>query len=496
MQPVTRPPVRLRSYALAFALIALFLLLAHGPLLQLPFFWDEAGQFIPASLDLFRAGAWIPVSTVPNVHPPGVMAYLAAWWSIFGFSIVVTRIAMLLVAAAGALCSFLLGIELARGATGTPAFAALVLLCLSPLFFAQSMLAQLDMPAMCGSVLALLLFLQNRFRASALVCVALVLVKETGIVAPAVFACWLLFERGRTTKERSEALWFLLPLAALALWLAALRHATGHWLGNPEFTAYNVREPLHPGRFLVALVRRVYYLFIGSGHFIGTATLLWATWRAPLLRDRPWRIAASFVAAQVIVVSALGGAVLERYLLPVLPIVYISFAVSLQALLPRPRRFALAALLLCLIAANFLDSLFPFPYENNLAFVSFVGLEKDAAADVEQHRGLIATAFPMAEGLRDPDFGFVAAPRKVISMADFTAPEVEKVKPLSPDMVVVFTRPHGRFHLVNNPIVRRVLTSEYGYQPELGPDAIAESLSMTVAGRWTSRGLSFALLTR
>src|SRR5580658_5522807 len=224
MKPARRPPVRLRSYALAFGLIALFLILAHGPLLDLPFYWDEAGQFVPASLDLFRAGAWIPLSTAPNVHPPGVMAFLAVWWSIFGFSIVATRIARLLIAALGAMATFLLGIELSRGAAGTPGFAPLVLLCLSPLFFAQSMLAQLDMPAMCLSVLALLLFLQDRFRASAIACAVLVLVKETGIVAPALFGCWLLFER-RPWNERARAFWFLLPLPGLLVWLAALRHS-------------------------------------------------------------------------------------------------------------------------------------------------------------------------------------------------------------------------------------------------------------------------------
>ncbi len=76
---------------------------------------------------------------------------------------------------------------------------------------------------------------------------------------------------------------------------------------------------------IVALLRRLYYLFIGSGHVIGTIALVWALRRMPLLRDRPWRIAASFVLAHVLVVSALGGAVLERYLLPALPVVYIAF---------------------------------------------------------------------------------------------------------------------------------------------------------------------------
>src|SRR5579863_5372987 len=223
MPSVPRPPVRLQSYILTFVPIAAFLILLHGLLLELPFYWDETGQFVPASLDIFRAGAWIPVSTVPNVHPPGVMAYLALIWRIFGYSIPATRIAMLLLAAAGALVTFLLAIELGRGSTGAPAFAALALLCLSPLFFAQSMLAQLDMPAMCLSIFALLLFLQDRWRASAIACMALVLVKETGLVVPALFGCWLLFER-----RKKESLWFLLPIPGLLIWLIALHHTTGH----------------------------------------------------------------------------------------------------------------------------------------------------------------------------------------------------------------------------------------------------------------------------
>jgi 4-amino-4-deoxy-L-arabinose transferase-like glycosyltransferase len=498
MPPVRRPPVRLRSYILAFGLIAFILILLHGSLLNLPFYWDEIGQFVPAALDLFRAGAWIPVSTVPNVHPPGVMAYLALFWSIFGYSIPATRLAMLLLAAFGALVTFLLAIELARGSMGAPAFTALALLCLSPLFFAQSMLAQLDMPAMCFSLLALLLFLQDRYRASAVACMVLVLVKETGAVIPALFGCWVLFER----KERARALWFLLPVPGLLIWLMALHHATGHWFGSAAFAAYNVREPLHPTRFLLALVRRLYYLFIGTGHFIGTLALLWALGRMPLLKDRSWRIAWSFVLAQLLIVSALGGAVLERYVLPALPVVYIAFAVSLRALMPRARQVTLAALAACLIAANFVNPLYPFPFENNLAFVSFVGLEESAAKMVEQQAGafpgggLVAAAFPMDDALRNPDFGFVETPRKVIEIADFSRPEVEKLKARAPDMIVVYRRTWDPLHLLDHPAVSDFFARYYGYEPEMRADQIAAALSMRVARRWTRRGLSMELLDR
>jgi hypothetical protein len=500
-QPVRRPPVRLRSYILAFGLIAFFLILLHGPLLLLPFYWDEIGQFVPASLDLFRTGAWIPVSTVPNVHPPCVMAYLAVFWSIFGYSIPATRVAMLLIAALGALFTFLLGIELSRGSTGTPAFAALTLLCLSPLFFAQSMLAQLDMPAMCLSILALLLFLQNRLRASAIACVVLVLVKETGAIIPALFGCWIFFER-RGWKEKIPAVWFLLPAPGLLIWLMALHHGTGHWFGSAAFTAYNLREPFHPMRFLFAFARRFYYVFIGTGHFIGTLALLWALRRMPLFKDRPWRIAASFVLAQLLVVSAFGGAVLERYVLPALPVVYIAFAVSLGALRTRTRQLTLAALVVCLVAANFVNPLYPFPFENNLAFASFVVLEENAASAVEQHGfalpdgGLVATAFPISNALRNPDFGFVKAPRKVIEVTGFTRPEIEKLKERAPDMIVVYRRAWDPLHLLDIPAVSGFLARYYGYEPEMGADQIAGVLSMYVARRWTRRGLSMELLER
>ena len=73
------------------------------------------------------------------------------------------------------------------------------------------MLAQLDAPAMLFTSLALLLFLQDHVRAAAAVCVALVLVKETGAVVP---SC----SRSGSLRERRwrDAAWFVAPLLVLA----------------------------------------------------------------------------------------------------------------------------------------------------------------------------------------------------------------------------------------------------------------------------------------
>src|SRR5512135_208612 len=126
---------------LQFALLFSAVFLLHAPLLRLPYFWDEAGYFVPAARDLLLSGSLIPRSTLPNAHPPLVMAYLAGWWKLAGFTSLITRLAMLLVAAFALLGTFRLA---ERVANRQVAIAATLCTGLYPVFFAQSSLAHLD----------------------------------------------------------------------------------------------------------------------------------------------------------------------------------------------------------------------------------------------------------------------------------------------------------------------------------------------------------------
>jgi 4-amino-4-deoxy-L-arabinose transferase-like glycosyltransferase len=82
------------STALVFAILFLAVFLLHLGLLRLPYFWDEAGYYVPAARDFFFSGKLIPYSTPSNAHPPLIMVYLAACWKVFGVSVVSTRVAM------------------------------------------------------------------------------------------------------------------------------------------------------------------------------------------------------------------------------------------------------------------------------------------------------------------------------------------------------------------------------------------------------------------
>src|SRR5687767_14086241 len=132
------------------------LYISHASLLGLPYYWDEAGYFIPATRDIYADGALIPDSTLSNAHPPLVMALIALAWKVFGFSIEVARTAMLAVAAFALAGVFALA---SRVANWRVAAATVLLTAVYPVFFAQSSLAHLDMMVAALTVWALVFYL-------------------------------------------------------------------------------------------------------------------------------------------------------------------------------------------------------------------------------------------------------------------------------------------------------------------------------------------------
>ena len=481
-----------QASALYFFLAFTALTLAtHLPYLKLPFFWDELGQFVPAALDLYHDGAWIPHSTAPNVHPPGLMALLALVWRAVGFSILATRLTILLLASAGVLFSFLLAIRLARGTAGAPAFAAVLFLIATPIFFTQSMMAQLDLPAMVFTVLALLVFLEGRFAASAAVCTVAVLMKETAISTPLVFALWLWFREGR----RREALYFLAPAVALGIWMLALSRATGHLFGDPEFTHYNLTQALGPVHVLLAIARRVYYLFIADGRWIG-AIALFVGWRA--LRGKEWAVAVWVALAQLAVVTLLGGAVLDRYLLPVLPILYAAMAVAASVYPPSWRWITHAAMIGALFVGWFWDPPYLFPYENNLAMVNFVEVQKQAADFLGAYarNKLVGTTWPLSEELTRPEMGYVEQPFSVAEAPGFELTQLANLDRNRVDVLVVYSRSWPLENLPFAGTIRQILRRYFDYHPPATSEEIRAGLGYVPIVRFTRSSQWLEVYTR
>jgi len=482
----SRRRIRPLVYAYFFVMFATIVLASHASLVTLPYFWDEHGQFVAAALDILHDGAWVPRSTVPNVHPPGVMAYLAAVWRVCGYSIPATRLAMLALASLGVLFTFLLGIELCRRATGAPAFIAVLFLVADPLFDTQAMMAQLDMPAMVFTVAALLFYLQRRYEVAAVTCVALVLTKETGVILPLLFVADLVRQRRLAT-----AALFVPAFVALGAWLLYLRSATGYIFGDPGFTHYNVGYALNPVRASLALLRRFYFLFISDFRWIGAVAIVAALRRTRIFRSRAWAIVGLFAAGHILLVSLLGGAALERYLVPVLPLLYCAVAAALTALSARWRVPAIIAMTAGLVAGMFVNPPFPFPYENNLAMVDFVRLHEEAAHFVESHYAgaKVYTAWPLTSALRRPEFGYVGHPIRAVETSDLHESTLRALAPVHPEVLILYSRTwEPQWGVLRFRPVQSFLRRYYEYEPEMSPDEAHGVLGLEPMARWSSRG--------
>ena len=288
------PGLRAASCSSVFAASLVWLLLTHWSFLGLPYHWDELGYFVPAAYDLFTRGDLIPRSTPPNVHPPLVMAYVAAAWKLFGVSVPVTRLAMLLVAACTLAATFLLGRQLAGSRT---ALVTTALLAVSPPFVAQSMLVHLDLPAALWALLAIYFYLADRWAPCAVAATALALTKETGILIPLILAVFALASR--------RPPWFLIPpLVALGAWLVFLHASTGFWLGNAEFERYNVDQAAQLTRIPLVFLRRIYQLAFANFHWIAVLALR----RSGRIPHRG--LLAALISGYLLLHSILGGAIL------------------------------------------------------------------------------------------------------------------------------------------------------------------------------------------
>ncbi len=489
-----RPPRKTKPQHLFLFLLffAVPLFVIHLSVLSLPYFWDELGQFVPTALDILRSGALVAHSTVPNVHPVGVEAYLALCYKLFGFSMEVTRVAMLALGACGLLLTFLLAIELSRGTKGAPAFLPPVLLLISPLFYTQSMLAQLDMPAMVFTLLAVLLFVRRQYIWAAIACVALVLVKETGIVAPFVFCCMLAAQR-----DWKRAGWFAVPAVTLAGWLMLLHAKTGYWLGDAEFGRYNVTYALNPMRMGIALVRRLFYLFCGEMRWIGTLVVMATVAKCTAFHTRAWAVVAAVGGVTIILVSILGGAELERYVLPVLPLFYIAVSVGLTVVRKPWAMSAMAGMIAGLVLCIRWNPPYPFPFENNYAMVDFVGLQQKASAYAEHNlQGrTIGTAWPYTAGLRNPDLGYVAHGMKTIETGDLHYASVKALPPEKFDTLITYTREWAPGGVTESQFVQQFLRRFYQWAPDITREQ-CEELGFERKMSWSVGGQSSAIYVR
>ena len=485
-------------------------------MLRLPYYWDEAGYYIPAAHDLLTTGSIIPQTIPSNAHPPLVMAYLALWWKLSGFTPAVTRTAMLLVAALGLTAVF----RIARQVLNTEvAIAATVCTALYPVFFAQSSMAHVDMAAATLGLWGLAFFLEDRRTAAVIAFSLSVLAKETAIIVPVVLALWELawhiprrdstLAPPRRPLTHSFAL-LLIPAAVLTAWFGFHYHRTGFVFGNPEYFRYNVSGTLHPVRIVLASIRRLWQVTGYMNLFVLTIAGALAMMFPPQpegandKQPRPKIVPATqaiflvVVLAYVFALSVIGGAVIARYMLPAVPLMIILWVSTLRR---RVRGWTLVVIAVCgaFVFGLFTNPPYHFAMEDNLAYRDYVLLHRGAADFISAHysRSRVLTAWPATDELAKPYLGYLKSAVAVVPAENFSVLEMERAARDTSlfDVVYVFST---KYEPPSQPaIVRwweRLQERHFDYHRDLPPELIARGLGGRIVWRQERKGQWAAII--
>lgn len=498
-----------------FPVIFATLYITHLTLLRLPYYWDEAGYYIPAAWDFFRTGSLIPFSTLTNAHPPLPSIYLALWWKTSGFQPEVTREAVLVVATLA-----LLGVwRMATLLTGVAsvAFWTALLTGIYPIWFAQSSLAHADIFAAACSIWGMVYALPARGRRPVVAAIwfaAAALCKETAIAIPLTLAVITFYDSLRHAPPARyrllrEAAWLTAPILPLAGWYGYHYAKTGFLFGNPQFLRYNAEATLTPVRILAAFGHRIVHLTMHMNLFVPVFIALAALLLAPkpdadghdrsnlppFAQRRIWAL----LLVNAVLFSCLGGALLTRYLLPMYPLVLLLAVTTLYRRVSYWQSVTLLAAV-AFIAGLFLNPPYGFAPEDNLAYARVVRMDMDAIAQLnKRYQGApVLTAWPVSDQLTRPELGYVKEPWNVFSIEDFTAQQIDIAaqEPEKYSAAIVFSTkydpPQGIFTLGSR---EEALNERYfGLHHDLPPEAIAQRLGGAMVWKEENQGMWIALI--
>jgi hypothetical protein len=219
--------------------------------------------------------------------------------------------------------------------------------------------------------------------------------------------------------------------------------------------------------------------------------------RQPLRRDYVAPLAWAF-AANTLLYSVVGGALLTRYLLPLYPLVLLVCVATFWRRVPAwGSMVALAALAFCL--GLFINPPYRFAPEDNLAYADSIRLQQDAIHQaVTRYPGeTILTAWPASDALTRPELGYMLRPVSVANIDNFSLSQIQRASMLSGYTVgLVFSTKYDPAHLPfslgarNETLDRRY----FDFHRDLPPEAIASLLGGKVVWREERKGQWAAVL--
>jgi hypothetical protein len=197
--------------------------------------------------------------------------------------------------------------------------------------------------------------------------------------------------------------------------------------------------------------------------------------------------------------SVVGGAVLARYMLPVVPLVIL---VMVSTIWRRVRYWRLAVILVAIafVAGLFTNPPYGFAIEDNLAYRDCVMMHAQAGRflALRYPHARVLTAWPASDELSRPWLGYVSKPFPVVRIEDFTPSQVAIAAAASNQFDVAFV--FSTKYQPTRPLLedwlpwQRIKEKYFGYHRDLVPEEIAAQLGGKVVFQKNSDGQWVAVI--
>jgi hypothetical protein len=385
-----------------------------------PYYWDALGYVAGTALDVFDNGFAV-VRSYNTGHSPLFFFSLAALWKVFGYSLLVAHLWVLLFAAIGLYFTYRIGEHVA----GRPAaMAASVLTLANQIVFAQMGTLNVVTAVFGLGSAAVYAYLRER-RVAFVVCSALLyLLHQAAILFAVAFAVHTvlscLLGRSPVSRLARELGVVLASLVPIAVWDAYITLVNG-WFLNPIWFVNRA----HFGTTLgLNLVRHLIYdrTLDNVNRYNWVVSLIIVVGmlgrRAPAPSDgqRPGLLFALVGMFHLLALSWSDD--LPRYFMPALPFFYVAGARALARVVPArwsaPAIVAVSLGLGALFTTNYHGgrSAPGWQLESNLEYADSVATHVQAARYLQSHYAdrVVVTCWPMSGELADGRVGYVSSP--------------------------------------------------------------------------------------
>jgi hypothetical protein len=193
--------------------------------------------------------------------------------------------------------------------------------------------------------------------------------------------------------------------------------------------------------------------------------------------------------------SLVGGAVLARYLLPVIPLIILLWISTIWRRV-REWKWVVTFILAVFVTGWFINPPQRFAPEDNLNYRHFVHLHQEATRFLQEHYpdAAVLTAWPATDELSHPYLGYVKKPIPVVRVENFTLDQLMQARSY-PGYEVAFvfsTKYQPRTLLIHWEWWERLNRRYFGFHQDLPPALAAQILGGRIVmekqrgGQWVA----------